>query len=117
MTEENTRTLMRIQNSEEPGQFIELNWDPETQSFETKGLRELFDIKEIRIRPEHILSNLEEYAWILHWLLESMSTAKDLNIPFTYQSPFTIGNRSYELKDEGEYVSLAPVESTEKVLH
>lgn len=112
----NETTLLRIQNSEKPYQIVEVNWNPDNQSFETRGLWDIFHVREIKIAPKHLLSNIEEYAWVIHWLLESISTAEDLNIPFTYQPFFTIGSKSYEVHENGNYVVLAPHGEIDSVL-
>lgn len=104
-------TLLRIHNSKDPTQLVEVNWDPENKFFVTKGLKELFHIKEIRIRPEDFLSRIEEYARLIGWLLETMSQAEDLHLPFGYENHFSFGGKEYDLVDSGDYKLLLPAVS------
>lgn len=103
-----TNTLLRIQNSKDPTQVVEVNWDPESKFFVTKGLKDLFHIKEIRIRPEDFINRMGEYAHIIGWLLEAMSQAEDLHLPFGYESHFKVGGKEYDLIDSGDYKLLIP---------
>ncbi len=96
-------TLMRLQNQKHPDEVVEVNWDHGMGSFVTKGLKQLFDIDEIKIDAGELLGNVEEIAMVLYWLLESMSVANDLNLPFSYEDRFTLGSKTYELQKEGEY--------------
>ncbi|MCX7823630.1 MAG: hypothetical protein N2260_09360 [Syntrophobacterales bacterium] len=102
------KTLLRIHNSKDPTQMVEVVWDEENSFFVTKGLRDLFHIKEIRIRSDDFLSRIEEYARVIGWLLETMSQAEDLHLPFGYESHFTVGGKEYDLTDDGDYKLLTP---------
>jgi hypothetical protein len=105
---QNTKTLLRIQNSKDLTQVVEVNWDENMETFVTKGLKDLFNVKEIKIRPGDFLTRLEDYAHVIGWLLEAMSMAKDMHLPFGYENHFTVGGRDYELIDEGDYKLLMP---------
>ncbi len=100
--------LLRIQNSKNPTQVVELNWDDEEKMFVTRGLRDLFGAREIKISSGDLLPHLEEYAHVIGSILEAMSTAEDLHLPFGYKSPFRLGGHEYELVEEGEYTVLRP---------
>lgn|GEM_PF-430173 len=109
------KTLLRLQNQEKPDQVVELYWDGDRGRFITRGLRHLFNVKEIFITPEDFLANLQEYASVLYWLLESMSTADDLNLPFAYQDEFTLRGKTYRLLDEGNYKQLTESTSLQEM--
>ena len=100
---EDRKTLLQIQNRQRPDQVIYLVWDKENNTFETSGLTDLFDVKEIRIESEDLMQSLERYGHVLSFLFETMSTAKELNLPYGYQSQFEFGNEQYSLRDAGDY--------------
>ncbi len=56
--------------------------------FETRGLKGLFDLDEIWIERNEFLVSMEEYAMLLSFLLETMSAAQDLNLPYSYMEDF-----------------------------
>ncbi len=106
--EEKSRTLIRLQNQRKPDQVVEVNWNEKSGFFETQGLKSLFDVDEVRVDAGELLSNIEEYAWALYWLLESMSVADDLGIPFVYEEHFSVGSTGYTLQRDSEgYVLLS----------
>jgi hypothetical protein len=95
--------LLKIQNSRKPHQVMYLVWNREYKDFRTEGLKDLFGVKEIRITAPNVLQSLQEYAQVLSFLLESMSTAEELHLPYGYQDEFEVGGRKYRLDNEGEY--------------
>ncbi|MEJ5300816.1 MAG: hypothetical protein WHS38_07495 [Thermodesulforhabdaceae bacterium] len=105
---QNSNIILRIQNSKDPTQVVEVNWDEEMGTFVTKGLKDLFHVKEIKIRPGDFLTRLEDYAHVIGWLLEAMSVTEDLHVPFGYENHFSVGGREYDLIDEGDYKLLIP---------
>ena len=66
-------------------------------------MRDLFGVKEIRIESKNLLRSLERYSHVLSFLLETMSAAKDYNLPYAYQNEFEFGSDKYTLHEEGEY--------------
>lgn len=108
--QQDRKTLMQIQNRQKPDQVIYLVWDRANNSFETTGLRELFNVKEIRIESDDMMQSMERYGHVLSFLFETMSTAKELNLPYGYQSQFEFGNEKYSLRDAGDYRILKQIE-------
>ncbi len=100
---EDKKTLLQIHNRQRPDQVIYLVWDQANNAFETTGLRDLFQVKEIRIESQDLMQSLERYGHVLSFLLETMSTAKELNLPYSYQSQFEFGDEKYSLRDAGNY--------------
>ena len=101
--------LLKIQNSQKPDQITYLVWDRQVNAFVTDGVRDLYRLKEIRIDAPDVLQDLEEYAYVLSYLLETMSTAAELNLPYGYQNQFEVRGRTYSLAEEGEYRVLRPL--------
>lgn len=97
------KTLLQIQNRQKPEQVIYLVWNKADNTFETTGLKDLFNVKEIRIESEDLMQSLERYGHVLSFLFETMSTAKELNLPYGYQNEFEFGNEKYTLYDAGDY--------------
>lgn len=100
---EDRKTLLQIQNRQRPDQLIYLVWDKANNTFETEGLKELFNVKEIRIESEDLMQSLERYGHVLSFLFETMSTANELHLPYGYQSQFEFGGEKYSLRDAGDY--------------
>jgi len=100
---EDSMVLLKIQNSSKPDQLIYVVVDKAKNQFRTEGLRDLFGIKEIRIESGDFLESLPEYAQVLSFLLETMSAAQDLHLPYGYQNEFSLDKVRYSLLDEGEY--------------
>ncbi len=102
--------LLQIQNNKKPHQVIYLIWDKENNAFKTDGLKALFGVKEIRIAAADVLQSLNEYAFVLSFLLESMSTAEDLSLPYGYQDEFEVEGKKYKLTEEGDFRVLYSME-------
>ena len=89
--------FLQVQNSKKPEQIISLVLDDANDHFETQGLRGHFGLEEIRIGRDEFLQNMEVYAQILSFLLETMSAAQDLNLPYGYQDRFEFKGKAYSL--------------------
>jgi hypothetical protein len=110
--EHDNLVLLKIQNRDRPDQLIYLIREQATGYFVTSGLRSLFGVKEIRIATADLIEALQQYAKVLAFLLESMSRAEELNLPYGYQNQFEFEGRRYSLHEEGAYrVLKAAVES------
>ena len=101
--------LLKIQNRLKPDQAIDLLWEHQENRFVTSGLTELFGIKEIRIDTQDLLTSIPEYAQVLSFLFETMSTAEDLHLPYGYQNEFEVNGRKYSLYDDKDYRVLKPL--------
>ena len=101
-TPEDTTVLLKIQNSGKPDQIIYVVLDKGKNQFKTEGLKSLFGVKEIRIDSVDLLESLPEFAEVLSFLLETMSAAQDLKLPYGYQNEFSLRDARYSLLDEGE---------------
>lgn len=102
--------LLKIQNNNKPDQLILVVLDKANNRFKTEGLKSLFGVKEIHIDSVDLLESLPEYAEVLSFLLETMSAAQELHLPYGYQNEFNVGNIRYSLLDEGEYRVLRRVD-------
>jgi hypothetical protein len=89
--------FLQIQNSKKPDQIISLIMSDSEAHFETRGLEGLFDLDEIWIERNEFLVSMEEYASLLSFLLETMSAAQDLHLPYSYMENFEYKGRQYLL--------------------
>ncbi|MGQ9668633.1 MAG: hypothetical protein ACUVWY_00475 [Desulfosoma sp.] len=95
--------LLKVQNQKKPEQVISVVRDPHTEGFHTEGLKRLFGLKEIWIDTRNISESVLEYAQVLSFIMETISEAQDLNLPYGYQDTFTFRGLTYALKDAGNY--------------
>ena len=95
--------FLQIQNSKKPQQVISLVLDESNGHFETEGLRTHFGLEEIWINQGDFLQWMEEYAQVISFLLETMSEAQDLNLPYGYQDRFAFRGQNYSLFKENEF--------------
>jgi hypothetical protein len=89
--------ILQIQNSKKPEQLISVVLEDENGPFETRGLKELFGLQEIRIDRMEFMEWMDEFALVLSFLLETMSAAQDLNLPYGYQDEFEYKGQRYTL--------------------
>ncbi|NLI81919.1 MAG: hypothetical protein GX443_09570 [Deltaproteobacteria bacterium] len=92
--------LMTIQNRQKPDQLIKLVQNRFNGHFETEGLMQYFGLKEIRVETEDIIASLQEYGDVISFLLETMSAAKDLGIPYVYENEFDFKGVRYSLREK-----------------
>jgi hypothetical protein len=111
ITPQDQDVLLSIQNSKKPEQKIYLLLDESHEHLETQGLQMLFGLKEIRLDTKEVLQSLEEYAAVLSYIFETISTANDLGLPYRYQNEFEFGGARYTLYEEGEYRTLKKFEA------
>lgn len=102
--------LMSIQNSKNPAQGILLVIDESREYLQTQGLTTLFGLKEIRLNTQQVVQDLHEYAQVLTFILDTIATADELGLPYSYQDEFQVGNVDYTLYEEGDFRSLKKVE-------
>ena len=103
VTPEDQDVLLTIQNNKNPDQGIFLVIDESREHVETQGLQAFFGLKEIRIATQDIVESLHEYAQVLSFILETISTAEELGLPYSYQNEFRFGDAVYTLYEEGEH--------------
>ncbi len=89
--------FLQIQNSKKPQQIINVIMTDPDAHFETRGLKGFFDLDEIWIERNEFLVSMEEYAMLLSFLLETMSEAQDLNLPYSYMEDFEYKGQRYSL--------------------
>jgi hypothetical protein len=89
--------FLRIQNSKRPDQIINLIMSDSDGHFETRGLKGFFGVDEIWIGRNEFLVSMEEFAMLLSYLLETMSEAQDLNLPYGYMENFEFKGQQYSL--------------------
>lgn len=100
--EENKPVLMTIQNSKNPEQIIRFVQNPHNAHFETEGLQQYFGLKEIRVETEDVIESLQEYGEVISFLLETMSAAKELGLPYFYENEFDFRGVRYSLREKDD---------------
>jgi hypothetical protein len=95
--------LMTIQNSKRPEQLIYVVRDKAGGGFRTAGLKEFFGVKEIRIDLQEMIQSVPEYGEVLSFLLQTMSAAQELNLPFAYENEFNFRDNHFTLYADGDY--------------
>jgi uncharacterized protein YciU (UPF0263 family) len=104
MPDTDNAVFLQIQNSKKPDQIINVIMS-DSAHFETRGLKGLFDLAEIWIERNEFLVSMEEYATLLSFLLETMSAAQDLNLPYSYMEDFEHNGQRYSLiRQDGHMV-------------
>jgi hypothetical protein len=97
MPDTGNAVFLQIQNSKKPEQIISVVMSDSDAHFETKGLKGLFDLDEIRIDRNEFLVSIEEYATLLSFLFETMSEAQELKLPYSYMENFEYNGQRYSL--------------------
>ncbi|HIJ69086.1 MAG TPA: hypothetical protein HPP81_07470 [Deltaproteobacteria bacterium] len=97
MSDTDKAVFLQIQNSKKPDQIISVIMSDSDAHFETRGLKGFFDLDEIWIERNEFLVSMEEYAMLLSFLLETMSAAQDLNLPYSYMEDFEHKGQRYSL--------------------
>ncbi|MFZ2448305.1 MAG: hypothetical protein WAW37_18250 [Syntrophobacteraceae bacterium] len=110
MTQSDNVVFLQIQNSKKPEQIISLVLDEATGHFETQGLRANFGVEEVWVERDEFLQGMDEYAQVLSFLLETMSAAQDLNLPYGYLDRFEYKGQGYSLFRENRHRVLKKLE-------
>ena len=97
MPDTDKAVFLQIQNSKKPDQIISLIMSDSEDHFETRGLKGFFGLDEIWIERDEFFLSMEEYAMLLSYLLETMSDAQELNLPYNYLEEFEVKGRRYLL--------------------
>ena len=92
--------FLSIQNNRKPEQIVQFVRVGADGPFETEGLRALFGVSEIRVEARDVFQSFEEVAGVLSFLLDTMSEAQDLNLPFGYAMEFQLNGRVYRLDEQ-----------------
>ena len=100
---EDQDVLLSIQNTKNPAQGILLVIDESREYLKTQGLSTIFGVKEIRLTTQEVLQDLHEYAQVLTFILDTIATADELGLPYSYQNEFQFGDVDYTLYEDGEY--------------
>lgn len=98
-----SNVLMTLQNSKNPDQVIYVIRDEQKDYVETQGLRKLFGVDELRIKTSEMVRDVSEYAQVLSFLMETMSAARELGLPYMYQDLFEYANARYSLYGQDGY--------------
>jgi hypothetical protein len=111
VTPDDPDVLLSIQNKKNPEQVIYLVVDESREHLATQGLRALFGLKEIRLDTKDVIESIQEYAQVLSYVFETITTGNDLGLPYSYQNEFQFGNAQYTLYEEGDHRLLKKVET------
>lgn len=103
MLQEDMDVLLKIQNSRKPDQVIDLVLDESKGFFRTRGLKEQFGLKEIRIESHDVLESMQEVAMVLSHILETISAGQDLRLPYMYQNEFAFKGSRYSMYEMGDF--------------
>lgn len=103
MPDTGNAVILQIRNSKEPDQIVSLVMSDSYTHFETRGLKGLFGQEEIRVDRDDFLVAIFEYATLLSFLIQTMSEAKDLKLPYTYMDNFEYKGRRYSLTRQDGY--------------
>lgn len=95
--------FLSIQNNRKPEQIVQFVRVEIDGHFETEGLRELFGLSEIRVEATDVFRSFEEITGVLSFLLDTMSEAQDLNLPYAYAPEFQLNGQVYRLEEEEGY--------------
>lgn len=101
--------LMTLQNSKRPDQVVHVVRDEQSGYFETRGLRQLFGVEEIRFEANDLAFSVPQYAQVLSFLIETMATAKEFGLPYAYQDVFEYANERYTLYGREGYRHLTKI--------
>jgi hypothetical protein len=110
VTPEDQNVLMSIQNSKNPEQLIYVVLDDSHEHLETQGLQTLFGLQEIQLDSKDVLESLEEYAAVLSFIFDTISTANELGLPYSYQNEFDFAGARYSVYEAGKYRKLKKFE-------
>ncbi len=102
ISQENKTVLMTIQNRKNPEQVIQMVMSPFNEHFETEGLQRYFGLSEIGVEAEDLMGSIQEYGEVIAYLLETMSTAKELNLPYHYSNEFEYRGVRYSMREKGD---------------
>ncbi|NTU48538.1 MAG: hypothetical protein HGA84_05980 [Syntrophobacteraceae bacterium] len=102
ISQENKTVLMTIQNRKNPEQVIQMVMSPVNAHFETEGLRRHFGLSEIGVETGDLLESIQEYGEVISYLLETMSAAKELKLPYFYQNEFEFKGARYSMREKGD---------------
>jgi hypothetical protein len=98
--------IATIENKDNPSQIIAIKYLPDEQAFVTSGIRTNFDEKEILMPAYLVVVDFQLMGTIVSAILEKISEAQELETTFEYAPNLDVMDRSYTLKDYGEYIKL-----------
>ena len=108
--QDNRETVIAtIENKDNPNQVIAIKYLRAENAFVTDGIHANLGEKEI-LMPVHLVAkDLEMIGAILSAILEKISHAHEMDLPFEYGSQFEVLGTRYGLKDQGDYIRLEPL--------
>lgn len=98
--------IATIENKDNPSQIIAIKYLPDEQAFVTSGIRANFDEKEILMPAYLVVVDFQLMGTIVSAILEKISEAQELETTFEYAPNLDVMDRSYTLRDYGEYIKL-----------
>jgi hypothetical protein len=101
--------IATIENSRNPEQSVDVVYVREDNAFVTSGIKACFAEKELLIPAHMVLSDFNLMGAIISAILEKLSKACESESSFHYEPSFEVLDRSYTLKEQGEYMRLEEV--------
>jgi hypothetical protein len=98
--------IATIENSRNPDQSVDVVYVREENAFVTSGIKACFAEKELLIPAHMVLSDFNLMGAIISAILEKLSKACERESSFHYEPSFEVLDRSYTLKEQGEYMRL-----------
>jgi len=95
-----------ISNRVNPGQEVAIKYLRRESAFVTSGLKTYFGMKEILV-PVHLVAiDLQLVGTILSAILEKISHAHEMDVPFHYVPGFEVMGKAYNITEYGEFMKL-----------
>jgi len=95
-----------IKNKRNPDQGIEIIYVRSENAFCTSGIRGLLNMKEILIPVYLVANDFQLVGAIISAILERISAAEEMGVPFEYARRFEVMDRVYTLSESGDFMKL-----------
>ena len=95
-----------ISNRDKPEQEVAIKYLRRESAFVTSGMKTYFGMKEILV-PVHLVAiDIQLVGTILSAILEKISHAHEMDVPFHYVPGFEVMGKVYHITEYGEFMKL-----------
>ena len=95
-----------ISNRDNPEQEVAIKYLRRESAFVTSGMKTCFGMKEILV-PVHLVAiDFQLVGTILSVILEMISHAREMNVPFHYAPSFEVMGKVYSITEYGEFMRM-----------